>query len=74
MMPKTQEQRNALISTARRCNEELKAAMNQKPKPKFDAVSRPLLKKHFEKLKALGIPFTLFIWTIGVMNKQFKEY
>ncbi|MES1792748.1 hypothetical protein ABUU53_14335 [Escherichia coli] len=47
MMPKTQEQRNALTSTARRCNEELKAQ---------------------------GIPFTLFTWTIGVMNKQFREY
>ena len=60
MMPKTQEQRNALISTASRCNEELKAAMNQKPKPKFNTVSQPLLKKHFEKFKALVIPFTLF--------------
>lgn len=39
----TEEQNNALRATARRCNDELKAAMAQKPKPKFDAVSRPLL-------------------------------
>lgn len=39
----TEEQNNVLLSTARRCNDELKAAMAQKPKPKFDAVSRPLL-------------------------------
>lgn len=47
----TEEQNNALRATARRCNDELKAAMAQKPKPKFDAVSRPLLAKHFEKIK-----------------------
>lgn len=53
----TEEQNNALRATARRCNDELKAAMAQKPKPKFDAVSRPLLAKHFEKIKRLGVPF-----------------
>lgn len=54
--------------------EELKAAMAQKPKPKFDAVSRPLLAKHFEKIKGLGVPFLLFVYTIGRINGQFREH
>ena len=70
----TEEQNNVLLSTARRCNDELKAAMAQKPKPKFDAVSRPLLAKHFEKIKGLGVPFLLFVYTIGRLNNQFKEH
>lgn len=43
MKKMTIEQENALRATAKRCNDELKAAMAQKPKPKFDSVSRPLL-------------------------------
>ena len=70
----TPEQENALRATARRCNEELKAAMAQKPKPKFDAVSRSLLAKHFEKIKGLGVPFLLFVYTIGRINGQFREH
>ncbi|MDT7130454.1 hypothetical protein RQL77_15505 [Citrobacter braakii] len=53
MKKMTIEQENALRATAKRCNDELKAAMAQKPKPKFDSVSRPLLAKHYEKIKGL---------------------
>ena len=70
----TVEQENVLLSTAKRCNDELKAALAKKPKPKFDAVSRPLLAKHFEKIKGLGVPFLLFVYTIGRINGQFKEH
>ena len=70
----TVEQENVLLSTAKRCNDELKAALAKKPKPEFDAVSRPLLAKHFEKIKGLGVPFLLFVYTIGRINGQFKEH
>lgn len=69
----TIEQENALRATAKRCNDELKAAMAKNPKPKFDSVSRPLLSKHYEKIKGLGVPFLLFVYTIGMINKQFRE-
>lgn len=70
----TVEQENVLLSTAKRRNDELKAALAKKPKPKFDAVSRPLLAKHFEKIKGLGVPFLLFVYTIGRINGQFREH
>ncbi|MGO0144939.1 hypothetical protein ACTJOB_17695 [Citrobacter freundii] len=74
MKKMTIEQENALRATAKRCNDELKAAISQKPKPKFDSVSRPLLAKHYEKIKGLGVPFLLFVYTIGMINKQFREH
>lgn len=74
MKKMTIEQENALRATAKRCNDELKAAMAQKPKPKFDSVSRPLLAKHYEKIKGLGVPFLLSVYTIGMINKQFREH
>ncbi|STB29435.1 Uncharacterised protein [Citrobacter koseri] len=64
----TAEQENALRATARRCNEELKAAMAQKPKPKFDAVSRPLLAKHFEKIKGLVSLFFYSFTRLAVLT------
>lgn len=74
MKKMTIEQENALRATAKRCNDELKEAMAQKPKPKFDSVSRPLLAKRYEKIKGLGVPFLLFVHTIGMINKQFREH
>lgn len=74
MKKMTIEQENALRATAKRCNDELKAAMAQKPKPKFESVSRPLLAKHYEKIKGLGVPLLLFVYTIGMINKQFREH
>lgn len=68
------EQESALHCQARRCSDELKAELAKKPKPKFDTVSRPLLAKHFEKIKGLGVPFLLFVYTIGRINGQFKEH
>lgn len=70
----TTEQENALRAQARRCSDELKAELAKKPKPRFDTVSRPLLAKHFAKVKGLGIPFLLFVYTIGRINGQFREH
>ena len=70
----TPEQESALRATARRCNEELKAEIQQKPKPKFDTVSRPLLAKHFEKIKGLGVHFLMFVYTITQINRHFRDH
>ena len=69
----TPETENALLSTAKRCSEEIKAAMSQTPKPKFDAVSTPVLRKHYDTIKALNIPFIKFMWTVGVINGRFGK-
>jgi hypothetical protein len=74
MKKMTVEQENVMLSTAKRCSDEMKAELAKKPKPKFDAVSRPLLAKHFEKIKGLGVPFLLFVYTIGRINGQFREH
>ncbi len=70
----TPETDNAIRTACRRCTEEIQQAMRKKPKPKFEAVSRPLLAKHFEKIKGLGVPFLLFVYTIGRINGQFREH
>jgi hypothetical protein len=36
---------------AKRCSDAIKSAMKVKPKPKFDSVSKPLLSKHYAKVK-----------------------
>ncbi|WP_249360728.1 hypothetical protein [Citrobacter sp. wls714] len=74
MKKMTVEQENVMLSAAKRCSAELKAELAKKPKPKFDTVSRSLLAKHFEKIKGLGVPFLLFVYTIGRINGQFKEH
>lgn len=46
---------NAIQAEAKRCSDAIKSAMKVKPKPKFDSVSRPLLSKHYAKVKLLGV-------------------
>lgn len=42
----TTEQENALHCQARRCSDELKAAMRKKPKPNWNKVVPPILRKY----------------------------
>ncbi|WP_369788370.1 hypothetical protein [Rouxiella sp. WC2420] len=67
-----EESRNALRSAARRCNDELHQAIADNPKVNFDTLSGPIIQRHYSAIKPL---FRLvdFLWTIGVMNGQFKE-
>lgn len=67
----TPEQENALRATARRCNEELKAAMRKQPKPNWNSVVPPILRKYHEILKPLGITLIKFNSEIGRLNGRF---
>ncbi|WP_395264979.1 hypothetical protein V1605_18570 [Enterobacter soli] len=67
----TAEQENASRATARRCNEELKAAMRQRPKPNWNNVVPPILRKYHEILKPLGISLIKFNSEIGRLNGRF---
>lgn len=44
-----EEKENALRAQARRCAEEITKAMSVKPKPKWNAVCPPILRKRYEK-------------------------
>ena len=64
--------RNALRSAARRCNDELHAAIADNPKAPFDTLSGPIIKRHHTPIApAYSLP--LFMWQIGVLNGQFEE-
>lgn len=62
---------NAIHAEAKRCSDAIQAAMKKKPKPKFDSVSKPLLSKHYEKVKPMGITFIKFVSVIGRLNGRY---
>ncbi|HID1021277.1 TPA: hypothetical protein ACXDFS_003694 [Klebsiella michiganensis] len=66
-----EEQENILRAQARRCAEELTKAMSVKPKPKWNAVCPPILRKHYEKVKPMGVSLVKFVSVIGRMNKRY---
>ncbi|WP_326928876.1 hypothetical protein [Citrobacter sp. RHBSTW-00881] len=65
------EQENAIRAQAKRCTEELKAALKQKPKPKWNDVCPPILRKHYEKVKPFGISLVKFNSVIGRLNGRY---
>ncbi|EOV9616177.1 hypothetical protein ACN5LY_000727 [Cronobacter dublinensis] len=70
----TPETRNALRAVARQANLELKAEIAKGAKDKRDEINWQVLLKHFEsKVKPLSVSFSVFIWTIGVINGVFTE-
>ena len=68
----TDAERNALRSAARRCNEELHQALAANPKTPFDKLSGPIIKRHYQPVESIH-RLVDFMWTIGVLNGQFKE-
>lgn len=67
-----EEQENALRAQARRCAEEITKAMSVKPKPKWNAVCPPpILRKHYEKVRPMGVSLVKFVSVIGRMNKRY---
>ena len=67
----TSEQENAVRAQARKCTEEVRKAMSARPKPKWDTVVKPILKKHHQKLAPLGVGLVEFISVIGRMNGRY---
>lgn len=73
-MKRTQEQNNAISAQARRCTEELKAVLPVKPKPRWNVVVPPTLKKHYEKVKPFGISLVEFNSIIGRQNGRYGVF
>ncbi|MEB0886550.1 hypothetical protein VC838_19085 [Citrobacter freundii] len=65
------EQENALHSQARRCSDELKAAMRKKPKPNWNKVVPPILRKYHQIVEPLGISLIKFNSEIGRLNGRY---
>lgn len=67
-----QETENAIQAQAKRCSDEIRKAMKVKPKPNWNETVPPILKKHHEKIKPLGITLLEFVGKIGRMNGRFR--
>ena len=68
-----EERHNALQSTARMCNNEIKAALAALPaNTNKDSITRPIILRHYEKIKPLGYKLAWLLFAIGVLNGQFK--
>lgn len=67
------EHENAVRAAARRCADELRAAMRVKPKPAWNQICPPILRKHHQQVAPLGISLIEFNSVIGRMNGRFGE-
>ncbi|WP_421550912.1 hypothetical protein [Kluyvera intermedia] len=65
------EHENAVRSAARRCADELRAAMMVTPKPAWDQVCLPILRKHHQQVAPLGVKLYEFYSVIGRMNDRY---
>lgn len=64
----TQEQENAIRAQGRKCVDEIRQALKARPKPKWNVVVPPILKKHHQKIAPMGISLVAFVSSIGRMN------
>ncbi|WP_145531297.1 hypothetical protein, partial [Yersinia kristensenii] len=68
-----EEKQNALQSAARNCNNEIKTTLAALPaNTNKDSITRPIILRHYEKLKPLGYKLAWLLFAIGVLNSQFK--
>ncbi|WP_145483925.1 hypothetical protein [Yersinia aldovae] len=68
-----QEKQNALQSAAKKCNDEINNALAALPaNTNKDSITRPIILRHYEKLKPLGYKLAWLLFAIGVLNGQFK--
>ncbi|EAA1041225.1 hypothetical protein CGX53_20565 [Salmonella enterica] len=67
----TPAQENAVRNQGRECVKEIRQALNARPKPAWNSVTPPILRKHHEKVKALGVSLEKFISIIGRMNGRY---
>lgn len=69
----TVEQINALRNCARAAIAETKQAFAENPGANRDKISRPILKRHYEKIKPLGLQFEWLLIYIGRANGILKD-
>lgn len=64
----TPEQDNAVRAQGRKCVAEIMQTMKCRPKPKWNAVVPPIIRKHHQKIAPLGISLVEFVSSIGRMQ------
>ncbi|HGK8566620.1 TPA: hypothetical protein ACJ753_003406 [Yersinia enterocolitica] len=68
-----EEKQNAILSAAKNCNNEIKTTLAALPaNTNKDSITRPIILRHYEKLKPLGYKLAWLLFAIGVLNGQFK--
>ncbi|HEN3367653.1 TPA: hypothetical protein U5D82_003543 [Yersinia enterocolitica] len=68
-----EEKQNALQSAERNCNNEIKTTLAALPdNTNKDSITRPIILRHYEKIKPLGYKLAWLLFAIGVLNGQFK--
>ncbi|HDL7826291.1 TPA: hypothetical protein PXP39_004229 [Yersinia enterocolitica] len=68
-----EEKQSALLSAAKNCNNEIKTTLAALPaNTNKDSITRPIILRHYEKLKPLGYKLAWLLFAIGVLNGQFK--
>lgn len=67
----TPEQDNAGRAQGRKCVAEIVQTMKCRPKPKWNAVVPPNIRKHHQKIAPLGISLVAFVSSIGRMNGRY---
>ncbi|EMN1955346.1 hypothetical protein RN313_003412 [Citrobacter koseri] len=66
-----EEKENILRAQGRKCVEEIRQAMKVRPKPKWNVVVPPILKKHHQKIAPMGISLVAFVSSIGRMQGRY---
>lgn len=69
----TTDVENAVRAQARRCAEEIKAALQKEPRRGWNTVTPPILRKYHQKIEPLGVGLTEFISVIGRMNGRYGK-
>jgi hypothetical protein len=68
-----EERQSALLSAAKNCNNEIKTTLADLPaNTNKDSITRPIILRHYEKIKPLGYKLAWLLFAIGVLNGQFK--
>lgn len=66
-----EEKENILRAQGRKCVDEIRQALKARPKPKWNVVVPPILKKHHQKIAPMGISLVAFVSSIGRMQGRY---
>lgn len=67
------EVENAVRAQARQCAAEINAAMAAEPRPSWNRITPPILRKYHEKVQPLGVGLIEFISVIGRMHGRYGK-
>ena len=67
----THEQENVIRAQGSKCVAEIQQALKCRPKPKWNAVVPPILKKHHKVIAGLGVSLIEFNSVMGRMQGRY---